>query len=81
MTELTDILAKPLAPRACKFSLWIESLPDVEQKAVVDALANPDWTTRGLTTTLRKFGASSDEKTVSRHRKNECEICGPVGSA
>lgn len=78
MGILTErVQALPLVrKRTCTFGQWVSTL-DAEDRATIFALLdNHDWTISELTTFIRKeAGATSSEKSVSRHRKQECLEC------
>lgn len=78
MTELTEILANPPAPRSCRFNDWLSTLSEEERVSVKNAMDNPNWETSKLHKVLRANGLTSDRNTVGIHRKKECGICGPV---
>jgi hypothetical protein len=62
--------------RTCNFGKWVETLDAEDRKTVFALLDNHDWTITELTVFMRReAGATTSEKSVSRHRKHECLEC------
>ena len=75
LTERVQALPA-IRKRTCTFGQWVATLDDEDRKTVFALLENPDWTISELTVFIKKeAGATSSEKSVSRHRKGECLEC------
>jgi hypothetical protein len=64
----------------CTVRVLIESLPDKDSAALVDALAHPDITTPGIERELKKHGHKVGAGAVGKHRRGDC-ACTPTGKA
>ncbi len=56
----------------CKIRSVLETLSESDQKIMVDAIANPDWSTLGLARALTERGLPVTEPSLKRHRDNLC---------
>ena len=56
----------------CKIRSVLETLSEADQKIMLDAIANPDWSTLGLAHALMDRGLPVTEPTLKRHRDNLC---------
>ena len=56
----------------CKIRETLEGLTESDQKIMLDAIADPDWTTLGLAKALTANGVPTTEPTLKRHRDNLC---------
>ena len=58
---------------SCSTCKLIESLPEADSKALVNALADPRFSTAGLSKILKDEGYSLASSTIGRHRRGECQ--------
>ena len=58
---------------SCSTCKLIDSLPEADSKAFVAALADPRFSTAGLSKILRDEGYSIASSTLGRHRRGECQ--------
>jgi hypothetical protein len=75
MTNIEALKHPPKRDNRCGTLSWIISLPDAAQKAIDEALHNPDWRSTDLHKLLQdSFGYELGYNQFLRHRKGVC--CG-----
>ena len=58
--------------RTCKIAELMNSLDKKDKEILIQALANPDWTSKGLARELTARGLAISETPIYRHRRKEC---------
>lgn len=58
--------------RSCAIQELISKLEKKDQDILVQAIANPEWTAKGLARELSARGLSISDHPILRHRKKEC---------
>ena len=58
--------------RPCSIRELLAKLDDKDRKILTDAIANPEWTAKGLARELSARGLAITDHPILRHRKKEC---------
>ena len=58
--------------KTCKVDTVLESLNPADQQILTAALANLDWSIKGLSRELGKLGIRISETPLGSHRKADC---------
>jgi hypothetical protein len=69
---LLEGLSAPSRKRRCGFTRFRETLDAADKQILDDAMADPAWSTHGLSQALRERGAGVTYQTVYRHRTQAC---------
>ena len=79
MTDLTDFLDNPIAPKpACNVEKWLAKQDDDVRLAFKKSLLNPEWSTSALNKGLHDFGLAVSDETLRKHRSGSCRTSGPI---
>ena len=69
---LEDLGAPAKQSRPCAVRDLIAKLDKKDQEILVGAIANPEWTAKGLARELTARGLAISDHPLLRHRKKEC---------
>lgn len=69
---LEDLGAPIKQRRTCAVQELISKLDKKDQDILVDAIANPEWTAKGLARQLTARGLTISDHPILKHRKKEC---------
>jgi hypothetical protein len=69
---LENLGAPPKQSRPCAVRDLIAKLDKKDQEILVEAIANPEWTAKGLSRELIARGLIISDHPILRHRKKEC---------
>lgn len=58
--------------RPCKIKAVLDSLDAKDQQILIDALANPEWSTKGLADELSNRGIPISDTPITSHRAKRC---------
>lgn len=58
--------------RPCKIKAVLDSLDAKDRQILIDALANPDWSTKGLSDALNERGITISDTPIASHRAKRC---------
>ena len=64
-------LELPKPNRKTRIEEVLETLDAKDQKILIDALNNPDWSANGLSVALRQRGVKLSSSTITRYRENK----------
>ena len=64
-------LELPKPNRKTRIEEVLETLDANDQKILIDALDNPDWSANGLSVALRQRGVKLSSSTITRYRENK----------
>ena len=64
-------LELPKPNRKTRIEELLETLDAKDQKILIDALDNPDWSAHGLSVALRQRGVKLSSSTITRYRENK----------
>ena len=64
-------LEPPKPNRKSRIEEVLETLDAKDQKILIDALNNPDWSANGLSVALRQRGVKLSSSTITRYRENK----------
>ena len=64
-------LEPPKPNRKTRIEEVLETLDAKDQKILIDALNNPDWSANGLSVALRQRGVKLSSSTITRYRENK----------
>jgi hypothetical protein len=69
---LEDLGAPIKQIRPCAVRDLIAKLDKKDQEILTEAIANPEWTAKGLARELSARGLTISDHPILRHRKKEC---------
>jgi hypothetical protein len=69
---LEDLGAPVKQTRPCAVRDLIAKLDKKDQEILTEAIANPEWTAKGLARELSARGLTISDHPILRHRKKEC---------
>lgn len=69
---LEDLGAPTKLRRSCVIQEVMGKLDKKDQDILVAAIANPEWTAKGLARELIARGLTISDHQILRHRKNDC---------
>lgn len=69
---LEDLGSPPQQSRPCAVRDLIAKLDKKDQEILREAIANPEWTAKGLARELTARGLVISDHPLLRHRKKEC---------
>jgi hypothetical protein len=58
--------------RPCAVKTLVQKLDKKDQLILIEALINPEWTSKALARELSSRGLSISDHPIGRHRKGEC---------
>jgi hypothetical protein len=58
--------------RNCKVNTILQGLNEKDQKILLEAIANTQWTVSGLAKELTARGLAISEKPINAHRQGRC---------
>ena len=64
-------LEPPKPNRKTRIEEVLETLDAKDQKILIEALDNPDWSANGLSVALRQRGVKLSSSTITRYRENK----------
>ena len=64
-------LEPPVIVRKTRIEEVLETLDAKDQKILIDALNNPEWSANGLSVALRQRGIKLSQSSIARYRENK----------
>ena len=64
-------LEPPVIVRKTRVEEILETLDAKDQKILIDALNNPNWSANGLSVALRQRGIKLSQSSIARYRENK----------
>ena len=64
-------LEPPVIVRKTRIEEVLETLDAKDQKILIDALNNPEWSANGLSVALRQRGVKLSQSSIARYRENK----------
>lgn len=64
-------LQPPKPNKRTRIEELLETLDAKDQKILIDALNNPEWSANGLSVALRQRGVRLSSSTITRYRENK----------
>ena len=64
-------LEPPVIVRKTRIEEVLETLDAKDQKILIDALNNPNWSANGLSVALRQRGIKLSQSSIARYRENK----------
>mgnify|MGYP007100053129 CR=1 FL=1 len=64
-------LRPPVIVRKTRVEEVLETLDAKDQKILIEALNNPEWSANGLSVALRQRGIKLSQSSIARYRENK----------
>ena len=64
-------LRPPVIVRKTRVEEVLETLDAKDQKILIEALTNPEWSANGLSVALRQRGIKLSQSSIARYRENK----------